>query len=179
MLQTIEVVNNILVPLLALLCESSTPAAVTLSIWVTLSHSPTCHPTWLTTWLAVVITFRHERLSQPPCSTNHMSSTVWLMQVLVPLIAYVGAPASGAHFNPIITFSFMITGIQVMTALPRLTLTHQLEKSLRVVNITTDAASMVCIVLSLTLHIQMSAHMLIVPAFYQLSQTCLGCMCRK
>ncbi|DBA86464.1 hypothetical protein WJX79_005209 [Trebouxia sp. C0005] len=31
--------------------------------------------------------------------------------VLVPLIAYVGAPASGAHFNPIITFSFMITGI--------------------------------------------------------------------
>ena len=36
-------------------------------------------------------------------------------QVLVPLIAYVGAPASGAHFNPIITFSFMITGIMVMT----------------------------------------------------------------
>ena len=37
------------------------------------------------------------------------------VQVLVPLIAYVGAPASGAHFNPIITFSFMITGIMVMT----------------------------------------------------------------
>ena len=36
-------------------------------------------------------------------------------QVLVPLIAYVGAPASGAHFNPIITFSFMMTGIMVMT----------------------------------------------------------------
>lgn len=31
--------------------------------------------------------------------------------VLVPLIAYVGAPASGAHFNPIVTFSFMATGI--------------------------------------------------------------------
>ncbi len=37
------------------------------------------------------------------------------VQVLVPLIAYVGAPASGAHFNPIITFSFMVTGIMVMT----------------------------------------------------------------
>ena len=34
-------------------------------------------------------------------------------QVLVPLIAYVGAPASGAHFNPIVTFSFMVTGVQV------------------------------------------------------------------
>lgn len=36
------------------------------------------------------------------------------VQVLVPLIAYVGAPASGAHFNPIITFSFVITGIMVI-----------------------------------------------------------------
>ena len=38
---------------------------------------------------------------------------VCLWQVLVPLIAYVGAPASGAHFNPIVTFSFMATGIMV------------------------------------------------------------------
>ena len=29
------------------------------------------------------------------------------------MIAYVGAPASGAHFNPIVTFAFMVTGIQV------------------------------------------------------------------
>ena len=39
--------------------------------------------------------------------------TGWLVQVLVPLIAYVGAPASGAHFNPIVTFAFMVSGIQV------------------------------------------------------------------
>ena len=36
-----------------------------------------------------------------------------VVQVLVPMIAYVGAPASGAHFNPIVTFAFMITGLQV------------------------------------------------------------------
>ena len=38
----------------------------------------------------------------------------WLsLQVLVPMIAYVAAPASGAHFNPIVTFAFMATGILV------------------------------------------------------------------
>ena len=46
------------------------------------------------------------------CYAYHVCLCV---QVLVPLIAYVGAPASGAHFNPIITFSFMITGIMVIT----------------------------------------------------------------
>lgn len=46
------------------------------------------------------------------CYAYHVCLCV---QVLVPLIAYVGAPASGAHFNPIITFSFMITGIMVTT----------------------------------------------------------------
>lgn len=35
------------------------------------------------------------------------------LQVLVPMIAYVAAPASGAHFNPIVTFAFMATGILV------------------------------------------------------------------
>lgn len=39
--------------------------------------------------------------------------TVWCLQVLVPMIAYVAAPASGAHFNPIVTFAFMATGILV------------------------------------------------------------------
>lgn len=29
------------------------------------------------------------------------------------MIAYVAAPASGAHFNPIVTFAFMATGILV------------------------------------------------------------------
>ncbi|KAL3162086.1 hypothetical protein ABBQ38_009151 [Trebouxia sp. C0009 RCD-2024] len=37
--------------------------------------------------------------------------TIAAHMVLVPMIAYVAAPASGAHFNPIVTFAFMATGI--------------------------------------------------------------------
>lgn len=48
-------------------------------------------------------------VSLPSCSVSVRDA----LQVLVPMIAYVAAPASGAHFNPIVTFAFMATGILV------------------------------------------------------------------
>ena len=53
-----------------------------------------------------------DKLHIPP-SCVRSSAGLLCLQVLVPMIAYVAAPASGAHFNPIVTFAFMATGILV------------------------------------------------------------------